>query len=1033
MDGFIILVALAFLATVFVLPIVAFVRSGRAARETEQLGARLRSLEDELIRLRTSHEQQLGALRTAVERGAAAHASQPESRPAASSAPPPVPEPSVVPPVPMPPPVVLIPAARPATPSARMSPQPPPAAPPPIQPIQPRPAAFDFDKLKGSLNWEQFMGAKLFAWIGGLALFLGVAYFVKYSFEHNLIPPEVRVALGFLVGIGLVAGGTVMRRREYAITAHTLCATGIVILYAVTFACRAVYHFPFFGPVPTFGWMALVTAAAFLLALRLDAQVVALLGMLGGFLTPVLLSTGQDAPVALFAYIALLDAGLLAVALCRRWFYLASLAAACTALMQVSWAAKFFRAEQYFLGNKVLIPMTILLLFNGLWLAATRVARRRAPEDWFLSLSAAGLAAVAFAFSFYFLGFEALGARPWLLFSFGFVLDAGVLCLTRLDRRVDAAQPIAGAVMFVSLAAWLGTRATNELLPAALVFTLVFAAFHSLLPLVLLRRDGGLAAPKWPLLFPPAALVALLVPIVSLPELTLLIWPAILLVDFLAVLLAALAGSALPVLVVLGLTLVAATGVLFKIPAELTGLPTLLLVVGACATFFVMAGAWLWQRLAGRNTAANPARDWSGDLAAQIPSFASVLPFALLVMMVGRLPLANPSPVFGLAMLLTALLFAVTWKFRFEWLPPIGLGCVAALEHAWHLRLFTTDIAGPVLAWYLAFFAVFTLFPFAIRSFTQVKGPWLASALAGPAQFFLVHQLVKTTWPNHVMGLLPAAFALPALLGLVGVLRLVPAGSPARLTHLALFGGSALFFITLIFPVQYERQWLTIAWALEGAALCWLFHRVPHPGLRLTGVALLAISFVRLALNPAVLSYHPRSATPVLNWYLYTYGLVAVSLFAGARLLVPPRDRILTINAPALLCTLGTVLAFLLVNIQIADFFAEPGTVALTFKFSGNFTRDMSYSIAWALFALVLLVAGLVRGIAPARYAALGLLGSTLLKLFLHDLAKLAQLYRVGALVGVAVIAIVASFLYQKFISTVARPDENKTRLPTAP
>ena len=151
-----------------------------------------------------------------------------------------------------------------------MSPQPPPAAPPPIQPIQPRPAAFDFDKLKGSLNWEQFMGAKLFAWIGGLALFLGVAYFVKYSFEHNLIPPEVRVALGFLVGIGLVAGGTVMRRREYAITAHTLCATGIVILYAVTFACRAVYHFPFFGPVPTFGWMALVTAAAFLLALRLS-------------------------------------------------------------------------------------------------------------------------------------------------------------------------------------------------------------------------------------------------------------------------------------------------------------------------------------------------------------------------------------------------------------------------------------------------------------------------------------------------------------------------------------------------------------------------------------------------------------------------------------------------------------------------------------------------------------------------------------------------------------------------------------------
>jgi len=170
------------------------------------------------------------------------------------------------------------------------------------------------------------MGAKLFAWIGGFALFLAVAYFVKYSFEHELIPPEVRVALGYLVGIGLVAGGMIVRRKEYSITAHTLCATGILILYAVTFACRAVYHFAFFGPVPTFVLMTLVTATAFLLAVRLQAQVVALLGMLGGFLTPMLLSTGQDAPMGLFGYIALLNAGLLAVARHQRWFYLTALA-----------------------------------------------------------------------------------------------------------------------------------------------------------------------------------------------------------------------------------------------------------------------------------------------------------------------------------------------------------------------------------------------------------------------------------------------------------------------------------------------------------------------------------------------------------------------------------------------------------------------------------------------------------------------------------------------------------------------------------
>ena len=51
------------------------------------------------------------------------------------------------------------------------------------------------------------MGVKGFAWVGGFALFMGVAFFIKYSFDNNLIPPELRVALGFLAGIGLLVGG----------------------------------------------------------------------------------------------------------------------------------------------------------------------------------------------------------------------------------------------------------------------------------------------------------------------------------------------------------------------------------------------------------------------------------------------------------------------------------------------------------------------------------------------------------------------------------------------------------------------------------------------------------------------------------------------------------------------------------------------------------------------------------------------------------------------------------------------------------
>ncbi len=117
-----------------------------------------------------------------------------------------------------------------------------------------------------------------------------------------------------------------------------------------------------------------------MLAVRLNALVVAILGMLGGFLTPILLSTGQDNPLGLFGYIAILDAGLIVVALHRRWYFLTALAALGTAIMQIGWARKFFVSERYFEGNKILIALAVLLGFNALWLAANWWAKTAASQ-----------------------------------------------------------------------------------------------------------------------------------------------------------------------------------------------------------------------------------------------------------------------------------------------------------------------------------------------------------------------------------------------------------------------------------------------------------------------------------------------------------------------------------------------------------------------------------------------------------------------------------------------------------------------------
>ena len=929
--------------------------------------------------------------------------------------------------------VPIVPPVGKPVPAPAKGTAPPPCKPAPIPPLAPPPQP------KPAINWEQFMGVKGFAWLGGFALFLGVAFFIKYSFDNNLVPPELRVAIGFLTGLGLLVGGVVMSRKNYGALSKTLCATGVVVLYAVTFACRSIYHFEFFTPIVAFLLMALITATAFTVAARLNALVVAILGMLGGFLTPILLSTGQDNPLGLFAYITILDTGLILVALRKRWHFLTTLAALGTALLQIGWADSFFVLEKYFEGDKIFIALVVLLGFNLLWLAANWFAKRRAQSNLWLASGNLGLAAVALAFTAFFFTFAPLAARPVLLFNFVFLIDLAIAALARLDGKVAAAQPIAGLAVFGLLALWTANHLTNELLNPALAFYFLFAAFHSGLPAFLQRRDPTApAGAKLAHFFPPLALLLVLVPIFKLQELSFLVWPFVLLVDLLAIALAALTAALWPVLIVLLLTLAATGALIFKIPANLTGLPTSFWLLGAFAVFFVTASVWLIRKIrpdtlkSGLKLSGNIAAPET--LAATLPAASAALPFLLLIMATLRLPLANPSPIFGLALLLAVLLLGLTVLFGMESLPVVALAGVFALECAWHFNRLdvTSAVVAPTLplTWYLVFLGVFAVFPFLfLKKFTDKTLPWAAAALAGPAQFLLVFRLVKVAWPNSTMGLLPAAFAVPALLSLVVVLKMIPAENKARLTQLAWFGGVGLFFITLIFPIQFDRQWITLSWALEGAALLWLFQRVPHPGLRLAGFGLLVAAFARLTFNPAVFSYHTRAATPIFNWYLYTYGITTACLFAGARLLAPPRNVIMKTNVQPLLAALGTVLAFLLMNIEIADYFTAAGE-RVRFLFGGNFARTMTYTIAWALFALVMIVIGIVKKLPAARYAAMALLCVTLLKLFFHDLASLNQLYRIGAFIGVAVIAMLASFAYQKFFSATAKTQETSNENP---
>ncbi|MBK6849253.1 MAG: DUF2339 domain-containing protein [Proteobacteria bacterium] len=306
--------------------------------------------------------------------------------------------------------------------------------------------------------------------------------------------------------------------------------------------------------------------------------------------------------------------------------------------------------------------------------------------------------------------------------------------------------------------------------------------------------------------------------------------------------------------------------------------------------------------------------------------------------------------------------------------------------------------------------------------FRPQAAPYWVAVLASLPFFMFAREAIVAGGHAAVIGALPLAEALLLAGLLLRLLRHKAATGQADRALLALTAGAALAFVTVAIPLQLEKQWITLGWALEAAALAWLHTRLRHRGLLLGSFGLAAAVVVRLALNQAVLGYHARSATPLLNWYLYTYLIGAAALMLASVWLRRTDDRVFPHwpRSSDLQAAGATLLLFLLVNIEIADFYST-GT-QLTFNFSSTLAQDLTYTLAWALFAIGLLAAGIVYRRRVPRIAALLLLVITVAKCFLHDLWRLGGLYRVGSFVGLALCLALVAIALQKFV--LARPQE---------
>ena len=298
------------------------------------------------------------------------------------------------------------------------------------------------------LRLGRVVGVKLFSWIAGIALVFAAIFFLRYSVERGWLGPPMRVAIGLATGISLLILCEWKIARRYSVTANALDGAGIAILFATFFAANSMWGL--LGVIPTFAMMAhrhRCRCAAF--AFHHNSVFIALLGLVGGFATPALLSTGEDRPIGLFTYLLLLNAGLAWVAYHKRWPLLTVFSSIFTTLYQWGWVAKFLQP------GSLPLALTIFTVFPVLAHVALTFGERNRESDQHSSVfrqASAISMALPLLFTVYMAVKPSYGAHYWLLFGFLFLLDAGLAVIAA--RRGPGALHLAGGMgTVVSLSA----------------------------------------------------------------------------------------------------------------------------------------------------------------------------------------------------------------------------------------------------------------------------------------------------------------------------------------------------------------------------------------------------------------------------------------------------------------------------------------------------------------------------------------------------------------------------------------------------
>ncbi len=829
-------------------------------------------------------------------------------------------------------------AAHPEQPSAAL----------PMQASLPKPQPFllaeRWRSFKGNVDWEQFTGVKLFGWLGGLALFIAACFFVKFSIDRNLIPPALRLAIGAMTGIVLIIASGRFNTDNYRVMRHTLAAGGIGVLYSVVFA--ATLYYEYLSKPLGFGMLALVSAAAFVLAVHYRGVAISILGALGAYATPVLVSMGQGSLPVLLAYLVVVNVGLYQVVkrLVAPLLLLTATAGTLMVLLLGTW-------EVFTATSAVVLAVSwianLALFSSFLWFFASDPARDRAFE-WSGLLVYLGTLAVAVLVML-----DKPGWAPLLMITSA---QAGALGLAwRNQGWYNKVIPF-GALGFTVVLAWVLLRFEASRFSIDFILLLLYGAVGGLGPLLMAWRYGiNKTVVGWLKIFPMAIVMVSLSAIFQQGVVSFWFWPLLLGLALLGIGISLLFRAFVQVGLLVLLVLAGALNWLFHMPAELVGIGFFIFTIAAgvllcLAVFMILKKLPQWTAVfnlagtaAGPHTASVPAGQTDLDqwLAAAPAGGVCVLMAASFLM---PYPL-YPHP--GLATLicfLVLVLFAVH-RLHFEIPGVVALLAAAAAQAicVFHPPI-GLEVYYPSLVWSGVLFLAALSAPFLFfRSFEQWRQLWYAWALFEALEAIFVLYTSHVLWPGQGAQWVPLLLALLKLPWVVVLLRRLE-GQPQRNAILAFHGGVLLFYLSALPVMVLNHGWIGLTFVFEATALLWLNRRIEHPGLRWVSLVMAPAGLVILFMNIPLLKH--GGSLPVLNTAVLSVAACFPTLALAATQASYPRREFHGLDLPAYFQWLTAATGFFLINLIIADVFAQPGRRFQVWP-DHNFLQFVCYGLGW--------------------------------------------------------------------------------------